>query len=286
MKNGFVKSAKLSQATNAGGFTLIELLVVIAIIAILAALRIPALARTKENAQGIACLSNMRQLQLGALLYAYNNNDNLPANVVLRYGGDSSSGRPNWVDGMFSSPPNAGITENPVGCATNPFYLGVQGLTGFGVTLIGSIGPYVRTAGAYHCPADKYLDPTWHMLRVRSCSANCQVDGSGAGGGLGKVFVKISDFGGRLAASDCFVYLEENPIGLNDGWFFYHVAGNPPTPEDSPAVNHGRYTSFSFADGHAEPHEWHDVFLRSLPPGSAGGTDTMWLAQHGTYASQ
>jgi prepilin-type N-terminal cleavage/methylation domain-containing protein/prepilin-type processing-associated H-X9-DG protein len=280
MKTDFIKSAELSRAANAGGFTLLELLVVIAIIAVLAVLQIPALGKAKANAQGISCLSNMRQLQLGALLYTYNNNDYLPANVTLA-GGNT----PNWVAGTFASPVNLGIAENPTGCSTNPFFLGVQGNTGFGVTLVGSIGPYARVAGVYHCPADKYLDPVRHVQRVRSCSANAWVDGSGVGGGGGyKVFKKISDFGGRLAASDCFVYLDENPLSLNDGWFLYRVSGNPPTVSDTPAVNHGRYTSFSFADGHAEPHEWHDVFLRSLPPGSMGGTDTMWLAQHGTYA--
>jgi prepilin-type processing-associated H-X9-DG protein len=177
------------------------------------------------------------------------------------------------------------VSENPVGCATNPFYLGVQGKAGFGVTLVGSIGPYARAAGVYHCPADKYLDPVWHMLRVRSCSANAYVDGTGVGGGRNcKVFTKISDFGGRLAASDCFVFLDENPLSLNDGWFLYIPVGNPPTVNDTPAVNHGRCSSFSFADGHAEPHEWHDAFLKTSLPGSLGGTDTMWLAQHGTYA--
>jgi prepilin-type N-terminal cleavage/methylation domain-containing protein/prepilin-type processing-associated H-X9-DG protein len=287
MNTGFVKSAKLSQNTNTSGFTLLELLVVIAIIAILAALRIPALARTKSNAQGISCLSNMRQLQMAALLYAYNNNDYLPANVTLRYGGDS--GNPNWVDGVLNSPINGGITEDPVGCSTNDFFLGVKGnsavIGGFYYSLTGSIGKYARAAGVYHCPADTYLDPSWHVTRNRSCSANCQVDGSGAGAGIGRVFTKYSDWGGgRLGASDCFVFLDENPQSLNDGWFLYHESGNPPTVNDTPASNHGRYSSFSFADGHAEPHEWHDAFLQTSPPGSPGGTDTMWLAQHGTYA--
>ena len=281
MKTGFMKSAKLSRAANPGGFTLLELLVVIAIIAILAALRIPALARTKVNAQGISCLSNMRQLQLGALLYAYNNNDYLPANV--RNGGDSSSGKPNWV---YVPPPLNGIPENPLYYVTNLIYLGVQGTTG----LIGSIGPYVRIAAVYHCPADKYFDPIWHKQRVRSCYMNAWTDGTGVGGGDCEVFKKISDFGGRLAASDCFVFVDGNQYGWFNsgsaqyGRFLYRPTGTPPTVIDLPEVNHGRYTTFSFADGHAEPHEWHDAFLQSLQPGSAGGTDTMWLSQHGTYA--
>src|SRR5947209_8324637 len=76
----------IPRSKRTHGFTLIELLVVIAIIAILAAILFPVFARARSKARQAVCLSNMKQLGTGLMIYAQDWDETLPINDYIGNG--------------------------------------------------------------------------------------------------------------------------------------------------------------------------------------------------------
>src|SRR5258708_33530929 len=92
---------KSRRAEWGAGFTLVELLVVIGIIALLVAMLLAALNRARESARRIVCLSNVKQLTTGWLLYAQANRGRFCSSEVQ---GVDAAGRPKFLVGMPLSP--------------------------------------------------------------------------------------------------------------------------------------------------------------------------------------
>ncbi len=77
------KTRKQPLYVERTAFTLIELLVVIAIIAILASILFPVFARARENARRASCLSNLKQIGLGAMMYVQDYDEKYPPSYLV-----------------------------------------------------------------------------------------------------------------------------------------------------------------------------------------------------------
>ena len=197
------------------GFTLIELLVVIAIIAILAAILFPVFARAREKARAASCLSNLKELALGVLMYAQDYDERLPQMVAPAIAGGFF---PYWPDLIYPYVKNAQVFICP----------SRSDLTWT---------PYSGTGGRYIgygvCYSTSPIAPFGYSTLSDSMS-----------------MVDIADPAGTVAISDCnhsispdsgsYTLQNSRPASHRMGGSAYH------------SVRHSMGTNCAFFDGHAK----------------------------------
>ena len=250
----FMRIASRSEShrvsSKPGAFTLIELLVVIAIIAILAALLLPALARSKQQAQGAKCISNSKELLVAWVMYATDSRDVLANNL------GSADRCDGWVNGVLTE--TAGNPDN-----TNYTFMmgGPSPSDGIPTNTITAIGTYAKGPGVYQCPADPVIAAGYGVARCRSYSMDFTIGDKSTDGAQQATygdywpnFFKMSEF--RMAPRT-WVFNEEHPDSINDGIEYTATSdGENNEWSDLPASYHNGACGFAFADGHSEIHKW------------------------------
>lgn len=262
------------MAGHRRGFTLIELLVVIAIIAVLAALLLPALTRAKAKATAVQCMSNYRQLQLGWLMYAQDNNESLTLNIWQ----DEAAHVPNknWLAGWLDP-----IAPNTPDNTNTSLFLDAKWAT---------LGPYTKSPGVYRCAASRVtcLEAGVRHSLCRNVSMSVAM-GTPAGAFDGKSFHKLSQITG-ISPSLTFVFIDERDDSIDDGEFLFFLTANQ--IPNFPAAYHAGSGGLSFADGHAEIHRYRTAEFQ--PPQTIGqetvkkefttipanNLDMLWMRAH------
>jgi len=256
-----------------GAFTLVELLVLLATLAVLAALLLPALARTDDHGARVVCTGNFRQLGMAGIMYAGDNRDTL---AYPNWDGGANGSPPGWLYWVGADAALGATIPSPYG-ATAPYALLSAGV---GAWKTGTWYTYVNNYHTYLCPVDvesrDYLLPAAALGRQNKLSTyvmNGAVTGY-PGSGYGTP-CKISDAWNPA----CYLLWEpdENSSGLgNPGAFEYNDAANLPSASEGlgrlHSPNGGEIMSVDGAVKFVPTQAWRSQVVQ---PGSGPGGRTL-----------
>jgi prepilin-type N-terminal cleavage/methylation domain-containing protein/prepilin-type processing-associated H-X9-DG protein len=230
----------LTRRCGRSAFTLIELLVVIAIIAILAAMLLPALSRSKQQAITTKCLSNHKQLILAWTMYADDNHGVLVENNALGTG-PYNAGQA-WISGNMQA---------------------VLDMTNLADIKNAKLYPYSESTAIYKCPADviPYAVGGKTYDRTRSYSMSGQMNSAEPMELQFPCNVKLSDIR-HPPPAHAFVFIDEAACSIDDGYYAIDVLIHQ--WQNLVAAWHDNGDNLSFADGHAEHWKWYDSLTMQL----------------------
>jgi prepilin-type N-terminal cleavage/methylation domain-containing protein/prepilin-type processing-associated H-X9-DG protein len=247
MKTPPSKSPRFSVASVRSAFTLIELLVVIAIIAILAGMLLPALAKAKQKAGQSKCLSNLKQLSLGMLMYVDDNQDRFPGTASRNTYGYHPEDWIYWRTNTRTYPP---VEKSPI------------------VLSLSSV-----SSNLFRCPVDKYdkdrnantdgNGPYFYSYSMTSYDLNGTVNPGmasifqGAATSPTSYHFKLGNVkrpaSKIMLAEEQAAYRKEDSYAPTDTSLSIINDGRWVPGGDVITIRHNKKGDVAFADGHVEP---------------------------------
>jgi prepilin-type processing-associated H-X9-DG protein len=228
------------------------LLVVISIVALLIAILLPALARSRAAARRAVCGSHLHQLGIASRLYLQENRG-----YFWRYFVSAPGGRAWWF-GYEAGGPGTG-TNRPLDKSRSV------------------LAPYLATqSDAFQCPAFPYDSADYYpKFAARSASYGYNLTlgpiGGLPSGPLGSRVARLDEFAGRETRVFVFadgIHFDMNP-GFNEGHYIQYTPGAG-LPSGYAHFRHGEAAQYVLLDGHVEGQRLAGHAFRVIGGGAAG----------------
>ncbi len=255
------------------GFTLIELLVVIAIIAILAGLLLPTLARAKQRANGVACLSNLKQWGLALTMYLDDNDQTFPdfsiANNTPGAPGGYDQDNIHWTDlAIFA----AGGYGNSAWFNALPPYVGQSALWQYAANPAG----FVNGRSIFNCPTARFLPGEVDPLDRVAFSYGINFKGTNGLVPLNPPFKTT-----QVLHSSAFVFLSDVRANSTETPFYgakpLNDLGAARGSLNHLSSRHDAGANLTFFDGHAAHFSYtYMCYQEGTKIGDPGRTDINW----------